>query len=302
MVIQTPTFFRWSNRLKLIKLIGSSLPIVSRTLSSHHGRRFMSACMSQINICPYFPREDVFPVSYYLTFPLPPWFYGEAHLGKGRLVQSRWQKALWKRHFIWVSTVFSTKVLTLRLLMETGPPFYVVIRAARRSALAVQREYLHFLSYFKTLSNSPASGNELPTSALLIAVNQHIALLCVLYESRGGSSDFRLPTSNFWLPTSDFRLNTSYFKLQTLDLTKCELWVSDFWPFRLKAEWLDLRTSHFPLPTSAFRLLISHFPLPLSHFLLLTSDFRFPTSDFQLPTSDFQLPSSNFRLLTWLFY
>ena len=29
------------------------------------------------------------------------------------------------------------------------------------------------------------------------------------YESRGGSSDFSLPTSDFRLPTSDFRLPTS---------------------------------------------------------------------------------------------
>ena len=43
-----------------------------RTLSFHHGRMFLSACMSQINICPYFPREDIFPVSYYLNFLLPP--------------------------------------------------------------------------------------------------------------------------------------------------------------------------------------------------------------------------------------
>ena len=106
------------------------------------------------------------------------------------------------------------------------------------------------------------------------------------YESRGGSSDF-------WLQASNFRLNTSCFKLQTSDLTKCELRISDFWPLILKAEWPDLRTSHFPLPTS-------HFPLPTSDFRLLTSNFRFPTSDFQLPTSDFQLLSSNFRLLTWL--
>ena len=32
--------------------------------------------------------------------------------------------------------------------------------------------------------------------------------LLLLYESRGGSSDFRLPTSDFRLPTSDFRLPT----------------------------------------------------------------------------------------------
>ena len=94
-----------------------------------------------------------------------------------------------------------------------------------------------------------------------------------LYESRGRSSDFWLPTSNFSLPTSDFRLLTSDFRLQTSDLTKCEHRISDFWPFRLKAEWLDLRTSHFPLPTS----------------------------DFWLPTYDLPLLISNFRLLTWLF-
>ena len=45
------------------------------------------------------------------------------------------------------------------------------------------------------------------------------------YESRGGTSDFRLPTSDFWLltsdlrlPTSDFRLPTSDFRLPTSDL------------------------------------------------------------------------------------
>ena len=33
------------------------------------------------------------------------------------------------------------------------------------------------------------------------------------YESRGGSSDFRLPTSDFQLRTSDFQLPTSDFRL-----------------------------------------------------------------------------------------
>ena len=99
---------------------------------------------------------------------------------------------------------------------------------------------------------------------------------------------FRLPTSDFRLPTSDFRLKTSYFKLQTSDLTKFELRISDFWPLRLNAAWLDFwpPTSHFLLPTSHFWLPTCHFPLPIS-------DFRFPTSDFplQLPTSDFPLPT-----------
>ena len=66
-----------------------------------------------------------------------------------------------------------------------------------------------------------------------------------------------LPTSEFRLLTSDFRLYASYFKLQTWDLTKFELRISDFWPFRLNAAWLvfGFPTFHFPLPTSDFPLI-----------------------------------------------
>ena len=60
-----------------------------------------------------------------------------------------WKKKVWehfleqvkKKKALYLSVnVFSTKVLIgdtifLRLLMETGPPFYVVIRATRRSSL-----------------------------------------------------------------------------------------------------------------------------------------------------------------------
>ena len=114
------------------------------------------------------------------------------------------------------------------------------------------------------------------------------------------TSDLRLHTSNFrlqtWqssnskflistkaeegLPTSDFRLKTSYFKLQTSDLTKFELRVSDFWPLRLNAAWLDFwpPTSHFLLPTSHFWLPISNFRLPSCNFPPLTSDFRLDSS------------------------
>ena len=197
-----------------------------------------------------------------------------------------------------MSTVFSTKVLTGDTIFTSPNGDRTAILRGHPSRTKVSacsaKGIPSFLSYFKTLSNSSASGNELPTSAPLIAVNQHIALLCVLYESRGGSSDFRLPTSDLQLLTSGFRLKTSYFKLQTSDLTKWELWVSDFWPFRLKAEWLDLRTSHFPLPTSHFRFPTSDFPLPTSPFPLLTSDFRLPISHFWFPTSDFWLPTSEF--------
>ena len=187
--------------------------------------------------------------------------------------------------------------------METGPPFYVVIRAARRSALAVQREYLHFSVILRPWVIVRPRETTCPQA--LYWLQSISTLLCYAYYTKAEeglpTSDFRLPTSDFQLLTSDFRLKTSYFKLQTSDLTKWELWVSDFWPFRLKAEWLDLRTSHFPLPTSHFPLPTSHFrfptsdfPLPTSSFPLLTSDFRLPISHFWFPTSDLWLPTSEF--------
>ena len=51
-------------------------------------------------------------------------------------------------------------------------------------------------------------------------------------------------------------------------LRKFELRISDFWPLRLNAAWLDFwpPTSHFLLPTSHFRFPTSDFPLPFSHF------------------------------------
>ena len=102
----------------------------------------------------------------------------------------------------------------------------------------------------------------------------------IFYESRGGSSDFRLQTS-------DLRLHTSNFTLQTWQSSNSGF--LNFWPLRLNAAWLD-----FWPPTS-------HLPLLTSQFPLLTFDFRLPTSDFRLrfPTSDFQLPTSNFPLLTF---
>ena len=53
--------------------------------------------------------------------------------------------------------VFSTKV---RLLLETGPPFYVVIRATRRSSCLQDKGTVvaSFFSYFKNLSAGPATS------------------------------------------------------------------------------------------------------------------------------------------------
>ena len=59
----------------------------------------------------------------------------------------------------WLWTLF------LRLLLETGPPFYVVIRATRRFSRLKCKE-ISFISqlFLKTLSNGPASGIEPATS------------------------------------------------------------------------------------------------------------------------------------------
>jgi len=48
--------------------------------------------------------------------------------------------------------------------MVTGPPFYVVIRATRRSSRLQGKGSASFLSYFKTRSIDPAPGIEPATS------------------------------------------------------------------------------------------------------------------------------------------
>ena len=52
------------------------------------------------------------------------------------------------------------ETLFLRLQPETGPPFYVVIRATQRSSLLNAKGVTSFLSYFKTLSIGQAPGIE----------------------------------------------------------------------------------------------------------------------------------------------
>ena len=201
-----------------------------------------------------------------------------------------------KRHFIWVSTVFSTKVLTGDTIFTSPNGDRIAILRGHPSRtkvkpLAVQREYLHvsvilrpwvIVRHWET--NCPQVLNWLQSISTL------------LYYAYYTKAEEGLPTSDFWLLTSDFRRKTSY-------LTKCELRISDFWPFRLKAEWLDLRTSHFPLPTFDFLLLTFYFWFPTCHLPLATSDFWLPTSDFPLLISNFRLLTSNFRVLTsdfWL--
>ena len=48
--------------------------------------------------------------------------------------------------------------------LETGPLFYMVIRAMRRASRLQCKGVPSFLRYFKTLGIGPAPGNELATS------------------------------------------------------------------------------------------------------------------------------------------
>ena len=54
--------------------------------------------------------------------------------------------------------------LFLGLLLETAPPFYVVIRATQELAICGAKAVPSFLSYFETLSIGLAQGIEAATS------------------------------------------------------------------------------------------------------------------------------------------
>ena len=101
-------------------------------------------------------------------------------------------------HFTWVSMYLARKywlgTLFLRLLLETGPPFYVVIRATRRSSHLQGKGS----TYFKTLSIVPAQSNPrppalqssaLPTELILrgpygsIMMPQKITAACLYLET-----------------------------------------------------------------------------------------------------------------------
>ena len=85
-------------------------------------------------------------------------------------------------HFTWVSMYLARKywlgTLFLRLLLETGPPFYVVIRATRRSSHLQGKGS----TYFKTLSIVPAQSNPQPP-ALQSSAQPTELILCVPYGS-----------------------------------------------------------------------------------------------------------------------
>ena len=90
-----------------------------------------------------------------------------------------------KKNALYLSRYLARKywlrTLLLRLQLETGLPFYVVIRAIRRSRAKVVPS---FLSYFKTLSIGPAPGIEPATSRSAVKRSNDCANPAAHFELR----------------------------------------------------------------------------------------------------------------------
>ena len=71
---------------------------------------------------------------------------------------------------------YQLRATFLRFLLEMGQPFYVVIRALRRSSQT------SFLSYFKTLSIGPASWIEPTTSRSVVKLSSQWTNPAVILE------------------------------------------------------------------------------------------------------------------------
>ena len=66
---------------------------------------------------------------------------------------------------MYLARKYKLGTLFLLFLLETGPPFYVVVLATRRSrAICSAKGVPTFPSYFKTLSIGPVPGIEPATS------------------------------------------------------------------------------------------------------------------------------------------
>ena len=59
---------------------------------------------------------------------------------------------------------YDMRALFLRRLLETGQPFYVVIRGTRKSSLCGANTVPSFVSYFRTLRAGPAPAGIEPTT------------------------------------------------------------------------------------------------------------------------------------------
>lgn len=96
-------------------------------------------------------------------------------------------KRLWakeKNYLIWVSTY-------LALLLETGSPHYVVIRAKRRSTVCRAKAVPLFLSYFNTLSNvTPRESSPRPPAPQSSALPVELLLLWVKEQSSKAKENY----------------------------------------------------------------------------------------------------------------
>ena len=139
-----------------------------------------------------------------------------------------------KMHFIWVSMYLAQKCylgsLFLRLLTETGPPFFVVIRATRRSSRLQYRGVPSFLSYFKTrtrdfpLCSCPLFCLALPLSFSVSKMESGKVVLTfesvvkMLYCDHSNCTSLRVPSHGSICFFSIYKMEFGNF---------VELW---FWP------------------------------------------------------------------------
>ena len=110
-------------------------------------------------------------------------------------------RPFWKKNYFWSVNVFSTKVLIedtiLCLLLETGRPFYVVIRLAS-SHKDRQRKFLHYIRHFEE--------GKLPLKKTLSLAK----LTCAC------SNRQRLEKQISFLCVNDANKTTMYFKIALL--------------------------------------------------------------------------------------
>ena len=80
------------------------------------------------------------------------------------MIEKKQNKALYLNFKVFIRKMLTGNAI-LRLLVETVPPFYVIIRESREGLFVCgTKKVPSFLCYFKTLSIVPASGVEPATS------------------------------------------------------------------------------------------------------------------------------------------
>ena len=158
-----------------------------------------------------------------------------------------------KGNFIWVSMYLAWKyelrTLFLRLLLERGPPFYVVIQATGRSThlQGKQRQYLHFsVSLRPGLSIGLALGIEPVTSRSTVKRSTDWANPAAVLQCHSVTCTAGFSRSRHLLTSGDHPLNLIK-KMQIKDQSILDnLHWLNYWRQKLRGnvDWGDLSHQH----------------------------------------------------------